>query len=220
MNRLGGSEGFVHAFDRLPKGVRFWTAVVSLATVVGFSVAIWPIPSFAVIAILGLMISVMTSRGFAIGAFLMTSMVTLGAISWLGFPSQAALLTKVLIGLFVLGVMLDWTPERHLEIPVVFIMLAAVLVISAIFGSGGRFLAAQAMGAYLAAPLAYLGVIHSNLSIATLRRLSFDLNQALENGVVDHTLQSINERLTYKKLTTFVIDMKTHFLLVMHFFFQ
>jgi hypothetical protein len=54
----------------------------------------------------------------------------------------------------------------------VFIMLVVVLMVSAAFGSSGRFLGIQAMGAYLAGLIAYLAIAHSSLTEESLRRVA------------------------------------------------
>lgn len=156
-----------------PSGYGAWLAVALLAPAFGLLVGRWPIPSLVAFAAVVLVGGVIMSREFALGAILVSSLVMLGATSWLGLPVQSALLTKVLIGLFALSVVLDWTPETPLRIPVVFTMLVAVLLVSAAFGSGGRFASVQAIGAYLAAPIAYLAIVHSSLTVNSLRRITW-----------------------------------------------
>jgi len=161
-------------------GVRGWSArnshvqlaTVLLALAMGYLVARWPMPSLAVFAVLALALATVLSREFALGAILVSSLLMLSVTSWLGLPVQAALLTKALVGLFALTVVLDLGPGNPLRVPWSLMMLSAVLVVSAVFGAGNRFLAFQALAAYLVAPVAYVAIVHSNITTGSLRRLA------------------------------------------------
>jgi hypothetical protein len=149
-----------------------WLVVVGASALLGLLIALWPVLSLAAFVLVALSVVVLADREIALGAVLLSSLLTLGAISWLGVPDQASLLTKLLIGLFVLGVVIDLKPGTRPEVPIAFIALAAMLVVSAAFGGSSRLLAAQALGSYLAAPIAYLATVNSNLGIKSIRRLS------------------------------------------------
>jgi hypothetical protein len=173
MNWPGSSSATPGAVDHTKLSGRIWAAAIFAAILAGALIATWPLLSLVAFVVLALMATTLVSREFALAAIFLSSMITLGAISWLGFPSQAGLLTKGLVGLLVVGVLIDWTPGRRLELPPVFIAFAAVLVVSAVFGSSSPLLAIQAMGAYLAAPIAYLAIVNSNLEIKALKRVSW-----------------------------------------------
>jgi hypothetical protein len=162
----------VKAFRWPARELRVWLAAAILATVLGLLVGLWPTPSAVAFVLLAIAIGAVVSQEFAVAAILVSSLVMLGAMSRFGLPVQAALLTKFLIGLFVLNVFRDVDPLTPLRVPIAFIMLTAVLAVSAVFGAGGWFLALQALGAYLAAPIAYLAIIHSGLKVDSLKRLA------------------------------------------------
>lgn len=151
---------------------RIWLITVALAAPLGVLGAWWPMPTLLVFAALVLSIGTIWSRGFALGAIVVSSLLMLGIASWFGLPVQASLLTKLLIGLFVLRTVLDLGPDNRLHIPIPLIMLVAVLAVSAVFGAGNRFLALQAVAAYIFAPLAYVAVVHSSIAMSSLKRIA------------------------------------------------
>ena len=117
---------------RWTAGERYiWLATMALiAPAVGGLVGRWPMPSLVVFAILVLSIGTASSRGFALGAILVSSLVMLSITSWFGLPVETSLLTKALIVLFALTVVLDLGPRNPLRVPMSMIMLAAVLATS------------------------------------------------------------------------------------------
>ncbi len=67
---------------------------------------------------------------------------------------------------------LDLGPGNPLRVPVPLIMLMAVLAVSAAFGAGGRFVAFQSLAAYIAGPIAYVAIVHSSITMRSLKRLA------------------------------------------------
>lgn len=151
---------------------RIWLAAMVLAPIVGALVGRWPTLSVAACAVATLLLGVALSREFALGAILVTALVMLGVSSVLGLPGIVMLLTKGLIGLYALSVMVDINHDNPLRVPTTFIAFVGVIVISAAFGGASRFHAAQALGAYFAAMVAYLAVVHSDLALDSLKRIT------------------------------------------------
>ena len=153
-------------------GRRFWLAMALVVPALGFLVGQWPVPTLVVFVVLGLTIGTVGSREFALGAILVSSLVMLSVNAWFRLPVQTALLTKALVGLFASTVLLDIGAKNPLRVPMPLIMLVVVLVVSALFGADSRFLAFQALASYVAGPLAYVAIVHSNITVRSLRRLA------------------------------------------------
>ena len=151
---------------------RFLVSTALLVMALGYSVGRWPLPTLVVFAALALFIGTIWSRGFALGAILVSSLVMLSITAWFGLPAQSGLLTKVLVGLFALTVLLDLGPRNPLHVPISMVMWVVVLAVSATFSASNRFLAFQAMAAYIMAPTAYVAIVHSSLSMKSLKRLA------------------------------------------------
>ncbi len=148
-----------------------WAAVAVLAPTLGLLVALWPKACLLAFVALAVLTAAVLSRELALGAILVSAFVMIGVSDATSLPSQAALLTKALVALFALTVLLDLDHDNRLRVPRPLLMLASVLTVSAVFGAGTRFLAFQALASYLIAPIAYVAIIHSRLTIESLRRL-------------------------------------------------
>lgn len=164
---------------RMP-GAFLWTVddpriariTVLLALTLGFLVARWPMPVLALFVVAALAIGVASSREFALGAILVSSLTMLSVMSWFGLPARTGLLTKAVIGLFVLTVLLDLGPKNPLRVPSPLTVLVAVLAVSAAVTSGSVFVAFYALAVILAAPVAYVAILHSTITMQSLRRLA------------------------------------------------
>jgi hypothetical protein len=146
-------------------------ATALLAPAIGYLVGRWPLLSLVIVAVVAVSIGTMWSREFGIEAILASSFVMLGLASWFGLPTQAALLPKVLVGLFALTALLDLGPSNPLRIPITLLTLVAVLGVSAVFGAGNRLLALQALATYIAGPVAYVAIVHSSVTLKSLKRV-------------------------------------------------
>jgi len=161
------------ALDWTASERHIWLAtMLLLAPGLGCVAGRWPMPSLLVFAVLAFSVGTVWSREFALGAILVSSLLMLGIASWFGLPAQASLLTKALIGLFALTVVLDLGPDNPLRVPISVTMLVAVLAVSAAFGAGDRFRAFQSLGAYIAAPVAYVAIVNSRIAMRSLRRVA------------------------------------------------
>ena len=172
MSRSSSAADVVRTRPWFADGRYLMLATLVLALLVGVMVGRWPTMSVAALVALVLVIGTLRSREFALAAVLASSLLMLSVTSWFGLPDQAALLTKALIGLFALTVLLDIGPENPLRIPLPFLMLLGVLVVFAMFVAADHFLAVQALAAFLAPPLAYVAIVHANLTIGSLRRVA------------------------------------------------
>jgi hypothetical protein len=173
VSSLAKGRGLTAALQSTATDSRILLATALLAPALGYLVGRWPIPSLLVFAALAVLTAAVLSRELALGAILVSSMVMLSVISWFGLPAQAYLLAKALIGLFAMTVMLDLGPSNRLRIPMSLIMLVAVLVVSALVSTSGRFYAFQSLGAYIAAPIAYVAIVHSSITLKSLKRLAW-----------------------------------------------
>ena len=150
---------------------RILLVIVVLAVTLGLVVSRWPTKSLLLVAVVALAIGIVRSREFGLGAILVTSLVMLSMASWFGLPSQSLLVTTALIGLFALTVMLDLGHDNPLRVPVSLVILVVVLAISVLAGVGNKIIGFYALAMFMAAPVAYVAIVHANLTLESLRRI-------------------------------------------------
>ena len=152
---------------------RVWATMVLLSLAASLAIGLAPVQSVLLLAFLSLVIAVVLSPGFAVGSILVSSLCINGLSSAIGLPSQALLLTRVLIGVFGLSVLLQLRRGRRVHAHLLIVTeWVAVLAISALFGMSERILSFQGLWAYACGPVAFLAILYSDLSIRSLRRVS------------------------------------------------
>jgi len=167
--RLGGgrSPGWV------PSTWWSWAAMLLLALTAAVTIGLTPVPGALAFGALVLVAIVALSPELALGSILLSSLLILGLDSLVTLPSQALLLTRVLVGVFVLSALLQVGRRGRVEahLPVV-MAWAGVLALSALSGASAGVLSLQSLWVYACGPAAYLAILYSDLSIRSLRRVS------------------------------------------------
>ncbi len=153
--------------------LRVALGTVAIAAVLGYLVARSPSKSVLLVSVVALTVGVVLSREFALGAILFLSLTMLGFSSTFDLPGSAMLVTVALVGLFAMTALLDIGPKNPLRVPWTVILLLAALGVSALAGIGNRLVAIYALTVFVAGPVAYVAIMHANLTIDSLKRLSY-----------------------------------------------
>lgn len=172
MSRPATEDGatFLHRWTTGERLNLLATAYFALA--LGCLVGGWPIPTLLVFTLLAFAIGTVRSRAFALGAILVSALLMLSITDWFGLPWRALLFTNGLIGLFALAVLLDVGPGNPLRFPTSLVILAAALTVSAVVGAASKSVAFYSLAIFMAAPIAYVGILHSNITLRSLRRVA------------------------------------------------
>lgn len=144
-----------------------------LAVAVSLALAVNPELGVLAFGLLVILVATALSPELALGSILVSALLMLGLQSYFNLPSQALLLTRVLIGLFALSALLRLRQARRVHSHLAaLIAWTVVLTISALFGVSAGLLSLQSLWAYVCGPIALVAILYSGLSLRSLRRLS------------------------------------------------